>query len=81
MSNTLLRDAVRAAVGIGVAATLTAPAALAQEDPAQLGRIVTTGTRIGRLDVEAARPITIISREDIERSGQPTVAEVLRSTT
>lgn len=82
MSNTLLRDAVRAAVGIGVAATLTAPAAYAQqEDPAQLGRIVTTGTRISRLDVEASRPITIISREDIERSGQPSVADVLRSTT
>jgi len=84
MNNTLLRDAVRAAMGIGVAATLTASPAFAQqqnEDPAQLGRIVTTGTRIGRLDVEAARPITVISREDIERSGQPTVAEVLRSTT
>ena len=84
MSNTLLRDAVRAAMGIGVAASLTAaPAAFAQqeEDPAQLGRIVTTGTRISRLDVEAARPITVISREDIERSGQPSVADVLRNTT
>jgi iron complex outermembrane receptor protein len=83
MNNTLIRDAVRAALGVGVAATLaSSPAALAQqEDPAQLGRIVTTGTRINRLDVEASRPITVISREDIERSGQPTVAEVLRSTT
>lgn len=82
MSSTFLRDAVRAAMGIGVAASLTAPAAFAQpEDPAQLGRIVTTGTRIGRLDVEAARPITIISRADIERSGQPSVADVLRTTT
>lgn len=82
MSNTLLRDAVRTAMGIGVAASLAAPAAFAQEeDPAQLGRIVTTGTRISRLDVEAARPITVISREDIERSGQPSVADVLRSTT
>jgi len=70
-------------MGIGVAASLSAsPAAFAQqEDPAQLGRIVTTGTRISRLDVEAARPITVISREDIERSGQPTVSDVLRSTT
>jgi len=82
MSNTLLRDAVRAAMGLGVAATLTTPAAFAQEeDPAQLGRIVTTGSRISRLDVEAARPITVISREDIERSGQPSVADVLRNTT
>ena len=81
MSNTLLRDAVRAAMGVGVAASLgAAPAAFAQEeDPAQLGRIVTTGSRITRLDVEAARPITIISREDIERSGQPSVSDVLRS--
>jgi iron complex outermembrane receptor protein len=82
MSNTLLRDAVRAAMGIGVAATLTAgPNAFAQEDPAQLGRIVTTGTRISRLDVEASRPLTVITREDIERSGQPSVSDVLRSTT
>ena len=68
MSNTLVRDAVRAAIGVGVAATLAAsPNAFAQEeDPAQLGRIITTGTRISRLDIEAARPITIISREDIE---------------
>jgi len=83
MSNTLIRDAVRAALGIGVAASLSAgPNALAQqENPAQLGRIVTTGSRISRLDVETARPITVISREDIERSGQPSVADVLRSTT
>jgi iron complex outermembrane receptor protein len=83
MNNTLLRDAVRAAIGVGVVATLTvSPTAFAQpEDPAQLGRIITTGTRISRLDVEAARPITVISREDIERSGQPTVADVLRNTT
>jgi iron complex outermembrane receptor protein len=69
-------------MSVGVAATLSgAPAAFAQEDPAQLGRIVTTGTRIGRLDVEAARPLTVITREDIERSGQQTVADVLRNTT
>jgi iron complex outermembrane receptor protein len=83
MSNTLIRDAVRAALGVGVAATITvSPSAFGQqEDPVQLGRIVTTGTRISRLDVEAARPLTVISREDIERSGQPTVSDVLRSTT
>jgi len=83
MSNSLVRDAVRVALGIGAVAALTvSPNALAQEeDPAQLGRIVTTGSRISRLDVETARPITVISREDIERSGQPTVADVLRNTT
>lgn len=82
MSNTLLRDAVRAAMGLGVAATLTAgPNAFAQEEPAQLGRIVTTGSRLSQIDIEGARPITVITREAIERAGQPTVADVLRTST
>ena len=83
MGNHLLRDAVRAALGVSAAASIGfSSIALAQDEaPAELGRIVTTGSRISRLDVETARPITVISREDIERSGQPTVADVLRNTT
>ena len=85
MCNTKIRDAVRAALGMGAVATLgVGPNAFAQEqdeEPVELGRIVTTGSRISRLDLETARPITVISRDDIERSGQPTVADVLRNTT
>ena len=38
-----------------------------------------TGSRIKRIDLEDARPVVVITREDIELSGQESVADVLRS--
>jgi iron complex outermembrane receptor protein len=40
-------------------------------------RIEVTGTRILRSDVESALPVQIIRREDIERGGYASVAEIL----
>ena len=86
MKSKLVRNAVRTALAAGALGTVgSLPAAYAQgqaaEDPAKLGKTVVTGSRIKRLDIETAKPVTIISREDIEQSGQPTVADVLRNTT
>ncbi|HEX4858535.1 MAG TPA: TonB-dependent receptor [Usitatibacteraceae bacterium] len=53
-------------------------AALAQNAPQRIEKIEVTGSNIKRVDAETASPITIINREDIERSGKPTIAEVLR---
>ncbi|MBA2547989.1 MAG: TonB-dependent receptor [Burkholderiaceae bacterium] len=45
----------------------------------QLERITITGSNIRRTDQETVAPVEIITREQIERSGRPTVADVLRS--
>ena len=81
-----LASAIRYALGASVVAGLAATAApvVAQdqeeEDVADLGRQEVTGSRISRADIEGATPVTIITREDIEFSGQENVADLLRNT-
>src|SRR6185436_19064511 len=38
-----------------------------------------TGSNIKRVDAETIAPVDVITRQEIERSGQPTIAEVLRN--
>jgi iron complex outermembrane receptor protein len=58
-----------------------APAAvLAQDDVAVQDKVTVTGSRIKRVDIEGPSPISVISREDIDASGEISVAEVLRGT-
>src|SRR6185312_3108656 len=45
---------------------------------AQIGKIEVTGTRIKRTDVEASRPITIITQQDIKATGSSSVGDVLQ---
>ncbi len=49
------------------------------DDAVELGRQVVTGSRIKRIDVEQARPVVVITREEIQLSGQESVADVLRN--
>ncbi len=75
---TMLSTAVAVALGSSFAST----AAYANEDSVEkLEKIQVTGSRISRVDVEGATPVTVITREDIDRSGQLTVADVLRNST
>jgi iron complex outermembrane receptor protein len=78
-----IRNAVRYALTAGVAASLGAPAVLAQqaqdEEARELDRVQVTGSRISRLDVEGPSPVTIISREDLDLSGDISVSDVLRN--
>ncbi|GIX32217.1 MAG: outer membrane protein [Lysobacterales bacterium] len=53
--------------------------AMAQEDQAELDKIQVTGTRIKRAEVEGALPVTVIDREQIELSGDLSVADFLRN--
>ena len=56
--------------------------AYAQTPPAQqqqLERITITGSNIRRTDQESVAPVEIITREQIERTGRPTVADVLKT--
>lgn len=57
-----------------------APAAdTSSDDAVALDRIQVTGSRISRADIEGALPVTVISRDDIERSGKTSVTEALRA--
>lgn len=54
---------------------------LAQQAPVpqKVEKIDVTGSNIKRVDAEGPAPVQIITRQDIERSGQTTVGEVLRN--
>src|SRR5688500_15157043 len=63
------------------AASLGTAAAAQQEtaaDPRADIKVFVTGTHIPRSDVESALPVQVITREEIERSGATTAAEVMR---
>ncbi|NNF52304.1 MAG: TonB-dependent receptor [Gammaproteobacteria bacterium] len=77
----LLRNAVHFALTAGVASSFAGVAYAADEDAAQQDKITVTGSRISRVDIEGPAPVTVISREDIDASGDISVAEVLRGTT
>jgi iron complex outermembrane receptor protein len=67
--------AVFAALG---SAGLTPVAAQQAQPQAQsLERVTITGSNIRRTDQEAVAPVEVITREQIERSGSQTVADVL----
>lgn len=73
----------RAAFSIVLALGLaSSPPVLAQdeeEDPAELGRVEVTGSRIKRVDIEGPSPVVIITSEEMEARGFANVSEVLDS--
>jgi iron complex outermembrane receptor protein len=61
-------------------AVFASQTALAQSSSgAKLDRVEVTGTSIKRVDAETALPVQIIKREDIDKSGASTAAEILKS--
>ena len=78
-----LRWSVALALGVGL--TTTGGVAFAQDaddaDEDLSGRVEVTGSRIKRADIEGALPVTVIDRNQIELSGQTSVADLLRNTT
>ncbi|WP_222565595.1 TonB-dependent receptor plug domain-containing protein [Novilysobacter antarcticus] len=79
-----LRPALRLGMLPAAVAVALVPAiAGAQEAPASqattLDRIEVTGSRIKRVDMETAAPITTISRQDIEAAGELSVSDFLRN--
>ena len=71
--------AVRLALLSG-AVGLSAPVAvLAQDSASNLDEVVVTGSRIKRENIEsAALPVTVITRVDLEASGETSVADYIR---
>ncbi len=72
------------AVALGLAAAFSGAGALAQQaadqvvTEQQLERIEVTGTAIRRVDTETPSPVQVITAEDIKRSGQTNISEILR---
>ncbi len=58
-----------------------APSAFAAEDAAvedEVERIAVTGSRISRVDIEGAAPITVLKAADLVKAGYATVGDALR---
>ncbi len=85
MKRHALRDAIRVVL---VACASAAAASHAQEPPSPAGtapttldRIEVTGSRIRQVDVETTAPMLVISREDIQKQGFSSVADILQNIT
>ena len=90
----LLSEAVRYGLAAGAVGLFAAAPAFAQDqtqttdqatttdqNAQTLDRITVTGSRIPRVQVEGPNPVTVIKREDLQVTGDLSVADVLRSTT
>ena len=69
-------------IALGGTAALTGSAVFAQQTPAQpqqLQRVEVTGSNIRRVESETASPVQTVGREEIERSGKSSVAELLQT--
>ena len=73
-----LPSALLQALGAGVALSVMAAGAQAQQAQ-KVEKIEVTGSHVKRVDTETVSPVDVITREQIERTGQATVAEVLRN--
>lgn len=87
MKRNPITNAIQKALFAGfVASSAFGTVALAQdsddgEDVEKQDKITVTGSRIKRSDVEGALPVTVISREDIELSGESSAADFIRNLT
>ena len=59
----------------------TTTSATSSNDKAALDRVTVVGSRIARNQIEGPAPVTVISREDIDREGFQTVGDMLQTLT
>jgi len=64
---------------LGSVTVTPATAQQTQAQPQALERVTITGSNIRRTDQETVAPVEIITREQIERSGQATIADVIKT--
>ena len=85
LKNHPLRDAVSVAIAFGafgfgnLAMAQTAAPAAQDDDAQELDRVQVTGSRIRQVDMETAQPVLTISRQDIEKQGFQSVADILQN--
>ncbi len=72
-----LRDAVVLALVVGGSSATAFAQDTGSGTPTNLDRIEVTGSRIRSVDVENSQPILLMSREDIQKQGLTSVADVL----
>jgi iron complex outermembrane recepter protein len=65
-------------VAMAVAAALSAASTAQAQEPIETPEVVVTGSRVLRTDTETPSPVQIITRDDLERSGQKNIGDVLR---
>ena len=83
MNTQPLRPALRrmplaAAITLGLSAPVLAQAQDPAGNPTSLDRIEVTGSRIRSVDVETSQPVLVVTRQDIEKQGLTSVADVLK---
>ena len=66
-----------AAISLGLAAPALAQNAV-DDKTTTLDRIEITGSRIRSVDVETSQPVLVLTRQDIEKQGLTSVADVLK---
>ena len=74
-----LSSALIQALGAGVALSVAATAADAQQTAQRTEKIEVTGSNIKRVDQEGPSPVTVIRREDIQRSAGQNLVDVLNT--
>lgn len=62
---------------LALSGAFAASGAVAQTDPQKIEKIEITGSSIKRIDAESALPVTVIKREDIEKLGATSAAEII----
>ena len=79
LRRTALSQALLSAACASMALSLPSAVFAQQAAPERLDKIEVTGSNIKRTDLEGVNPLQTITRQEIERTGQATVAELLRS--
>src|SRR3546814_3183727 len=62
---------------MGVSAEAKHKGGVKEQNVQELDDVIVVGSRLGTSPVESARPIKVINREQIERSGAGNIAQVL----
>ncbi|HSX63698.1 MAG TPA: Plug domain-containing protein, partial [Pseudoxanthomonas sp.] len=81
LSAALISVITLAAAGSTLAQETTPPPASATSQSTTLDKVVVTGSRIKRAEIEGPAPVTVITAEDIEKQGFSTVYDALNTLT
>ncbi len=75
--NAFTRTKLCTSLVIAFGGLVMAPGVAVAQDSATLQRVEITGSNIKRTDAETASPVHTITRDDIQKSGKTTIADVL----
>lgn len=80
MNRNKMTIAVKSAMGVvAFAGALSSGLVFGQDDEAKIEEVMVTGSRIARADLEGSNPVTVITRDQILRTGAPNFGEVLQN--